>query len=73
MKAEDLTKFKGELKTALQEWGETKIDELFPGKAAAKQFMKNGLHNILNRYDAQMNQRLDQFFLDPMGSILHII
>lgn len=63
MKADDLTKFKGELKTALQEWGETKIDELFPGKAAAKQFMKNGLHNILNRYDAQMNQRLEQFFV----------
>ena len=63
MKSEDLTKFKGELKTALQQWGETKIDELFPGTAAAKQFMKNGLHNILNRYAAQMNQRLDQFFV----------
>lgn len=63
MKAEDLTKFKGELKCALQEWGETKIDELFPGKAAARTFMKNGLNNLMCRYDTQMNQYLDQFFL----------
>lgn len=63
MKAEDLTKFKGELKTALQEWGEAKIDELFPNKAAAKTFMKNGLNNLMCRYDNQMNQYLDQFFL----------
>lgn len=63
MKAEDLTKFKGEIKSAMQDWGESKIDELFPGKASAKQFMKNGLHNMLNRYDQQMNQYLDQLFL----------
>lgn len=63
MKTEDLTKLKGSIKTALQEWGEAKIDELFPGKATAKQFMKNGLHNMLNRYDQQMNQYIDKFFL----------
>ena len=63
MKTEDLTKFKGELKTAMQQWGEAKIDELFPGKAAAKTFMKNGLNNVLNRYDQQMNQYIDYLFM----------
>lgn len=63
MKTEDLTKFKGELKTAIQQWGEAKIDELFPGKAAAKTFIKNGLNNALNRYDAQMNQYIDYLFM----------
>lgn len=63
MKAEDLTKFKGEIKTAMQQWGEQKIDELFPGKAAAKTFMKNGLHNMMNRMDGKMNEYIDYFFL----------
>ena len=63
MKTEDLTKFKGELKTAMQQWGEAKIDELFPGKAAAKTFIKNGLHNVLNRYDQQMNSYIDYLFM----------
>ncbi len=63
MKAEDLTKFKGEIKTAMQHWGEAKIDELFPGKAAAKTFMKNGLNNVMNRYDQQMNQYIDYLFM----------
>lgn len=72
MKAEDLNKFKGEIKTAMQQWGEAKIDEIFPGKAMAKQFLKNGLHNTLRRYDEQMNRYLDQFFLfvaDDKGTI----
>ena len=48
MKTEDLTKFKGEIKSAMQAWGESKIDEMFPGKAAAKQFIKNGLNNVMS-------------------------
>jgi len=63
MKTEDLTKFKGEIKSAMQAWGESKIDEMFPGKAAAKQFMKNGLNNVMNRYDEVMNRYIDQFFI----------
>lgn len=63
MKTEDLNKFKGEIKTAMQDWAEAKIDELFPGKAAAKQFMKNGLNNLMNRYDQQMNGYIDNFFM----------
>ena len=63
MKAEDLTRFKGEIKTAVQKWGEAKIDEHFPGKAAAKTFMKNGLNNVMNRYYQQMNQYIDYLFM----------
>lgn len=63
MKTEDLTKLKGNIKTAMQEWGEAKIDEIFPGKAAAKQFMKNGLNNMMNRFDQQMNQYIDNFMI----------
>lgn len=63
MKAEDLTKLKGEIKTAIQQWGEQKIDELFPGKAAAKTFMKNGLSNMMTKMDGKMNEYIDYFFL----------
>lgn len=72
MKANDLTKFKGEIKTAMQAWGESKIDELFPGKAAAKTFMKNGLNNLMNRHDQKLNEYIDYFFMfvaDEKGTV----
>lgn len=72
MKADDLTKFKGEIKTAMQAWGEAKIDELFPGKAAAKTFIKNGLNNMMTRYDQKMNEYIDYFLVfvaDETGTI----
>lgn len=72
MKADDLIKFKGEIKTAMQQWGEAKIDELFPGKAAAKTFMKNGLNNLMARHDQKLNEYIDYFFMfvaDEKGTI----
>lgn len=72
MKADDLIKFKGEIKTAMQQWGEAKIDELFPGKAAAKTFMKNGLNNLMARHDQKLNEYIDYFFMfvaDERGTI----
>lgn len=72
MKADDLTKFKGEIKTAMQQWGEAKIDELFPGKAAAKTFIKNGLNNLMTRHDQKLNEYIDNFFMfvaDETGTI----
>lgn len=72
MKADDLIKFKGEIKTAMQQWGEAKIDELFPGKAAAKIFMKNGLNNLMARHDQKLNEYIDYFFMfvaDEKGTI----
>lgn len=72
MKAEDLNKFKGEIKSAMQAWGEAKIDELLPGKAAAKTFIKNGLNNMMNRHDQKLNEYIDYFFMfvaDEKGTI----
>ena len=63
MKTADLNKVKGDIKTAMQDWANSKIDELFPGKATAKQFMKNGINNLMNRYDQHMNEYIDKFFM----------
>jgi hypothetical protein len=72
MKTADLNKVKGDIKTAMQDWANSKIDELFPGKATAKQFMKNGVNNLMNRYDQHMNEYIDKFFMfvaDEKGEI----
>lgn len=72
MKIEDVNQFKGEVKSAFQQWGESKIDELFPERAAARTFMKNGLNNMLNRFDGKINGYVDMFFLfvaDESGTV----
>nr|DAY88049.1 MAG TPA: hypothetical protein [Caudoviricetes sp.] len=63
MKKEDLNQFKGEIKTAIQSWGNGKIDSLFPDKAHTRTFFKNGLSNLLARKDALINKWLDTSFL----------
>ena len=72
MKIEDVNQFKGDLKSAFQQWGESKIDELFAERAAARTFMKNGLNNMLNRFDGKINGYVDTFFLfvaDESGTV----
>lgn len=63
MKIEDVNQFKGVVKTALQDWGNAKIEEMLPKKPAPKAFLKNGLNNILTRYDADINKWVDNIFL----------
>lgn len=63
MKIEDVNQFKGAVKNALQDWGNAKIDEMLPKKAAPKAFLKNGLNNMLTRYDANINKWVDNIFL----------
>lgn len=63
MRIEDVNRFKGELKTAFQTWGEAKIEELFPNSAMARTFAKNGLNNAMNRYDSMLNQGIDNLFM----------
>lgn len=63
MRIEDVNRFKGELKTAFQAWGEAKIDELFPNSAMGRTFAKNGLNNAMNRYDSMLNQGIDNLFM----------
>lgn len=72
MKKEDLNMFKGEIKDAIQQWGEGKIDTLFPQKAATKSFFKNAFNNLLSREDSRINKWLDTAFLfiaDKNGTI----
>lgn len=72
MKIEDVNQFKGELKGAFQQWGESKIDELFADRAAARTFMKNGLNNMMHRFDNRVNSYIDTFFLfvaDESGTV----
>lgn len=63
MRIEDINAFKGELKSAFQTWGEAKIDELFPNSAMGRTFAKNGLNNAINRYDAMLNQGIENVFM----------
>ncbi len=63
MKIEDVTQFKGAIKNALQDWGNAKIDEMLSKKAAPKAFLKNGLNNMLTRYDTNINKWVDTIFL----------
>lgn len=63
MKTDDISKFKGQLKSALQQWGNSKIDEIFPNKPQIKAFAKNGLNNIMARMDAKLNKYIDGLVL----------
>ena len=63
MRIEDVNRFKGELKTAFQSWGEAKIDELFPNSAMGRTFAKNGLNNAMNRYDVKLNEGIENLFM----------
>lgn len=63
MRIEDVNRFKGEIKTAFQTWGESKIDELFPNSAMGRTFAKNGLNNAMNRYDSKLNEGIETMFM----------
>lgn len=63
MKIEDINKFKGEIKTAIQSWVESKIDELLPNSAMGRVFAKNGLNNVMNRYDSNLNDNIENVFM----------
>lgn len=63
MKIDDVNRFKGEVKSVMQTWGNTKIDVLFQNKAAARTFMKNGLNNMMSRFDEKINNYIDYLFL----------
>ena len=63
MRIEDVNRFKGEIKTAFQAWGESKIDELFPNSEMGRTFAKNGLNNAMNRYDSKLNEGIETIFM----------
>lgn len=63
MRIEDANAFKGKVKTAMQKWGEAKINELFSGSATMRMFAKNGLNNAMSRYDAKMDEGIENLFM----------
>lgn len=72
MKYADIAEFTGKCKTAIQQWGDKKIDELFPNKPQLRVFAKRGLDNILTRHDARINKAIDTamlFVADGNGCI----
>lgn len=72
MKTSDVNEFKGRLKSAILEWGESKIDALFPNKPQVRAIMKNGLNNMLYKVDNSINSYVDNIVLfvgDAKGNI----
>lgn len=72
MKATDINKFKGDLKAAIQEWVEYRIDELFPNKPQTKVLLKRGLNNYLSKADGKLNSMIGNsllFITDENGTI----
>lgn len=63
MRIEDVNRFKGELKSAFQTWGENKINELFPTSAMSRTFAKNGLNNAMDKFDASLNKGIESLFM----------
>lgn len=63
MKADDVNKFKGQLKTALSDWADNKIEELLPARPTARTFIKRAVNNLLTKEDAKINGWVDTAFL----------
>ena len=72
MKVTDINKFKGDLKTAVQEWGENRIDELFPNSPSKKVFLKRGFTNWLSKKDGNLNKMIDNslFFITDENGVV---
>ena len=72
---EELCKFKGDVKTAVYRWITSMIDQLFAGKAGLEPvayYAKNGISNVIDRYDEQLNRYIDyavMFVTDKEGRI----
>lgn len=72
---EELSKFKGDVKTAVYRWSTSMIDQLFAGKAGLEPvayYAKNGISNAIERYDEQLNRYIDyavMFVADKDGKI----
>lgn len=59
MKATDINELKGNVKSAIQAWSESKIDNLFPSKPKTRVLLKNGLENLMLKYDSDLNKMID--------------
>lgn len=72
MRTTDVNAFKGQMKTAIQNWLGRKVDEIFPNKAQTRVIAKNAINNGLNRMDERLNGYIDTLFIlfaDESGTI----
>lgn len=72
MKATDINKLKGDVKTSIQAWIESKVDDLFPTRLQTRIFLKRGFNNYLARADGKLNGVIDYamlFLSDENGCI----
>lgn len=67
MKQQDINKFKGDVKTAVQEWVNTKIEEIVPDRPTMRFLAKNYANNVLNRVDSKMNVWIDNLYMMVAG------
>lgn len=63
MIVDDVNKFKGQLKSVLQKWGNSKIDNLLHNKPQMAVFIKNGLNNVMAKMDAKLNKYIEGLVL----------
>lgn len=72
MKTVDINEFKSRIKSAILDWGENKVDALFPNKPQVRSIMKNGMNNMLHKVDNSINSYVDNIVLfvgDKDGNI----
>lgn len=72
MKYEDICKFKGDVKTAVQTWAEGKVDAIFKNRPQTRVLMKRALNNWLTMQDERMNKVIDAallFVADEHGNV----
>lgn len=63
MRIDDVNTFKGKAKTAMQSWANKQIDQVMKDMPTIKTFAKNGVNNLMCRFDCQLNKYIDYFFL----------
>lgn len=72
---EEISQLKGDMKTAINNWAEHKIDTLVaekPKLMPASVYLKRGLHNWLDHNDADIDEMIDTavlFIADKDGNI----
>lgn len=63
MKTSDINAFKGQAKTAIQNWLGHKVDEIFPNRPQTRVIAKNAINNMLGRMDDRLNGYIDTLFV----------
>lgn len=63
MKASDVNELKGQFKDAIVGWSDSMIDQMLPNRATARTLFKNAIGNMVNRFDAKVNQFVESAFI----------